>query len=205
MSTTLFLIRHGQTASNLDGYYMGWDDVQLNEVGYTQADQLAKRLASYPIAVCYSSPLKRALTTAKIVSHPHGIAPLPMPQLMEMNYGIWQGLKKDEVKQKFPNPWRKSMKFDPDWAYPGGESYRDVFERSIKVYVEIVAREEGKLIAVVSHQTLLKAVIMHILGATYQILPRIEFGNTSLTIVEIINHEPRLVTMNDMSHIEHFN
>ncbi len=202
MTTTIYLIRHGQTASNATGFYMGREDVELNEVGLAQAEKLAARLASYPLNSIYASPLKRAFNTAEIVARPHSISVKPMPNLMEMNYGDWQGLHRNEIKQRYPELWRKSVDFEPDMCYPNGESYREVMERSLAAFNEITEKEKDKLTAVVSHQGFLRVMVMHILGATYKMCPKIEFGNTSLSVVKITDGRPRLVTLNDMSHLE---
>ena len=73
MTTTILLVRHGQTESNITGFYMGWSGEDLNDVGYDQAHSLSSRLANLPIASVYTSPLKRAYTTAAILAQPHGL------------------------------------------------------------------------------------------------------------------------------------
>ena len=72
MTTTILLVRHGQTNSNITGYYMGWSDEDLNNVGYTQVRRLSSRLASLSIASVYTSPLRRAYATAEIFAETKG-------------------------------------------------------------------------------------------------------------------------------------
>ena len=64
MTTTVLLVRHGQTESNVKGFFMGWSNEDLNETGYAQARRLSSRLASLPIDSVYTSPLKRTCSTA---------------------------------------------------------------------------------------------------------------------------------------------
>ena len=71
MATTILLVRHEQTESNVTGFYMGWSDEDLNDVGYAQARSLSTRLANLPIASVYTSPLQRTYTTAAIIGQPH--------------------------------------------------------------------------------------------------------------------------------------
>ena len=85
MTTTLLVIRHGQTDSNTNGHYMGWSQEDLNQQGYGQAGLLSKRLANVQIDSIYTSPLKRAQSTAQAVAGPHNIKPVPMDDLIEIN------------------------------------------------------------------------------------------------------------------------
>ncbi len=202
VTTTLVLIRHGQTASNVEGYFMGWSDIPLNETGRMQAKKLAERLKDQRIDVLYSSPLMRAFETAEMVAKEHGLTPKPLPELKEMNYGDWQGLKRADIRQKYPELWKKLLQFDPDMCFPGGESYRELIERSIRAYDIIVKAEEGKIIAAVSHQGFLRPLVMHVLGAHHSVCPKIEFGNTSVSVVKITDGNARLVSLNDMCHLE---
>ena len=71
MATEVFLVRHGQTNANVDEYFMGWSDEDLNEFGYHQAYCLSSRLAGLAIAAVYTSPLRRAHMTATIIAEPH--------------------------------------------------------------------------------------------------------------------------------------
>ena len=61
MSTTVLLVRHGQTKSNITGYFMGWSNEDISDLGYAQVRSLSSRLAKFPIATIYTSPLKRAM------------------------------------------------------------------------------------------------------------------------------------------------
>ena len=95
MTTTLFLVRHGQTESNITGYYMGWSDEDLNETGYAQVRSLASRLAGSSITSVYTSPLTRTYTTAEIIAEPHNLKPRVLESVIELNIGDWQGLHMD--------------------------------------------------------------------------------------------------------------
>jgi len=100
MATVVFLARHGQTKSNVDGFYMGWSSEDLDEVGYTQAKELSSRLAHLPIVSVYASPLQRAQTTASIIAEPHGLQLKPVDDFIEIRLGEWQGLHIDKIKRR---------------------------------------------------------------------------------------------------------
>lgn len=102
MTTTVLLVRHGQTDSNITGFYMGRSGEDLAEEGYTQARRLSFRLASLPITSVYTSPLRRAYATAVILAEPHSLEPRVMDDLIEIQLGDWEGLHIDEIKLGWP-------------------------------------------------------------------------------------------------------
>lgn len=126
LATTVLLVRHGQTTSNTTGFYMGWPDEDLNEVGYTQSRCLSSRLARLPIASVYTSPLRRAYTTAVILAEPYGLEPKVLDELTEIQLGEWQGLHVDEIKLRWPEIWRQSRIDPSELTMPNSESFRQV-------------------------------------------------------------------------------
>jgi len=200
-TTTVYLIRHGQTRSNVTGYLMGWTDEGLDDVGYAQANSLAARIASLPITAVYVSPLRRAIETAATTAKPHGLEPRVYPDLVEINYGDWQGLHRKQVRQEWPELWQKLRIYSPDVVIPNGESLEQVNRRTIRAFNTIIASEPGGQVAIVTHQGILKAMVAYILNAPNIVCSRFELGNASLSLVRITDGTPRLITLNDMSHI----
>jgi broad specificity phosphatase PhoE len=144
MTTTVLLVLHGQTRSNVTGYYMGWSEEDLDEVGYFQARKLASRLADVPIASVYTSPLKRAYTTASLIAEPHKLEVKPLDDLIEIKLGDWQGLHESEIARKWPEMWRQSQIDPSGLAFPNGESFGQVAERAVRAFEMAVAANQGK-------------------------------------------------------------
>jgi broad specificity phosphatase PhoE len=144
MTGRLHLVRHGRTAGNTVRY-VGWGDEPLDDVGRDQARALAERLAAEPIDVVYSSPLSRALDTARPIAEAHG-APLHVrDELKEIDYGEYQDILKAERKLKLKRNHRVER-------MPGGESLRDVFDRVAVVRAELEAElRASRDVAVVAH------------------------------------------------------
>ncbi|MFH1639138.1 MAG: histidine phosphatase family protein [Chloroflexota bacterium] len=202
MTTTIYLIRHGQTQSNVDGYHMGWSDEDLNATGYAQAGILAGRLAEVPFASVYTSSSKRAFTTAAIIARPHGIAPKPMTEFREINYGDWAGQKRNEMREKYPDIAHR-LRVDPlDVVIPGGESFKQVAERAMRGFDAIIAAEKDRCVAIVSHSVPLKILVANILGVPHSMWERFGMGNTSISTVQISDGIPRLLNLNDMTHLD---
>ena len=201
MTTTVLLVRHGQTKSNVTGYYMGWSNEDLSEIGYTQVRSLSSRLASLPIASVYSSPLQRTRATATILAKPHGLEVETPDGLIEIQLGDWQGLHIDEVKQRWPELWQQSRTDPSEITMPNGESFQQVTERAIRGFDKIVAANQGKQVIIVSHEIVVKVLVAYALGVSNSIYRRFEINNASLSAIRVIDGKARLSTLNDTSHL----
>ncbi len=202
MTTTVLLVRHGQTRSNVTGFYMGWSNEDLDEVGYDQARKLSARLAGLPIASVYNSPLKRAHTTASIIAKPHGLEVEPLEDLIEIKLGDWEGLHESEIARRWPELWQQS-EIDPSgMAMPHGESFSQVAERAVRAFESVVAANGEKRVAIVTHEIVVKILVAHVMGVTYSIYRRIKIDNASLSVVRIAGGSRQLITLNDTSHYE---
>lgn len=202
MNTTILLIRHGQTEWNANGRWQGHADIPLNDTGIAQAEALARRLATWPIQTLYSSDLKRAAKTAEILSSSLKLPPIIDPLWRERHVGAFEGLTGLEAREKFPDVWLdidRSGVVDP----PNGETTQALHERMARAYEQTVVRHSGEMVAVVSHGGTIHALAAHILGIPWHQESRVSFrGNTGLSIVEVNHRGPRLVLLNDTSHLE---
>jgi len=202
MTTTVLLVRHGQTRSNVAGYYMGWSEEDLNEVGYIQARKLASRLADLPIASIYTSPLRRAHTTASLIAEPHGLKVKPLDDLIEIKLGDWQGLHEGEIAGRWPELWKQSQIDPSGMAMPNGESFSQVAERAIRAFETVVTANRDKHTVIVTHDIVVRILAAYVMGVTYSIYRRIKIDNASLSVVWISDSSKRLITLNDTAHFE---
>jgi len=181
---------------------MGWSDEDLDESGYIQARSLASRLADLSISRIYTSPLKRAYNTASVLAAPHGLEPELLDDLKEIQIGDWQGLHRDEIKQRWPELWR-DWRVDPSiLTLPNGESLNDVRERIVNAFNRIVSSSEGNQVIIVSHGAAIKAFVAYILGVSNKIYNSFDISNASLSVIQVIGGNLRLVMLNDTSHLE---
>ncbi|MBU2536067.1 MAG: histidine phosphatase family protein [Chloroflexota bacterium] len=202
MSTTVLLVRHGQTESNITGYFMGWSNEDISELGYAQAHSISSRLAKFPIASIYTSPLKRTMNTARILAKPHKLEPEVMDDLIEIGLGDWQGLHRDEISQKWPEIWKQSRIDPSDIALPNGESFQQVTERAVRAFNRIVADNTDRQALAVTHDVVIRVLVAHVLGASNSIYRRLEINNASLSIIRAEDDRIRLVTLNDTAHLD---
>ena len=202
MTATVLLVRHGQTKSNTTGFFMGRSDEDLNDVGYAQVQALSSRLANLPISSIYTSPLRRAYNTATILAKPHNLDLKVTDDLIEIQSGDWQGLYIDEIKQRWPELWQQARTDVSNVTMPNGESFSQVTERAVKAFNTIVANNPVNQVVIVTHEVVIKVIVVHVLGATNSIYRRFEVGNASLSTIQITDGNTRLVTLNDVSHLE---
>jgi len=200
--TTVLIVRHGQTASNVSGRYMGWIDEDLSDEGVWQAEQLSHRLAGWSITSVYSSPLRRANRTAEIIAAPHSIPVSIVDGLGEIRVGAWEGKFGKELEAEFPDLWRL-WKTDPSTVrMPGGESLSQVRERAIASLEDIVEANRGHQVLMVTHDVVVRLLVAYCLGASSSIYRRLDAGNASLTIIQVGDGWLRLRLMNDRGHLE---
>jgi len=202
MTTTVLLVRHGQTNSNVSGFYMGWSDEDLDEAGHTQARRLSSRLSGWPIASVYTSPLRRAYTTAAILAEPHLLELNVLDDLIELGLGDWQGLHMDEIKRRWPDVWQQSRIDPSEVTMPNGESFRQVTERAVRVFESVVGSNPGKQVVIVTHEVVVKVIVAHVLGVSNSMYRRFEVNNASLSVIRVANGNSRLITLNDTSHVD---
>lgn len=161
--TTIMLMRHGDTAWNVERIFRGRVDVELSEIGIKQATLLARYLSGSPIEAIYSSPLKRALKTAEIVAVPHHMSVTLSEQLIDFDYGDWQGLPEDAVKERYRTLYTEWLKNPHLARIPGGESLDDVSRRALCLLNWVVPRHQGVVI-LVSHRVVHKVLVCALLG-----------------------------------------
>ena len=165
----IYLIRHGQTVWNADERMQGQLDSPLTTLGINQAQNIGKFLKSQIKDVgslrVISSPLGRALKTAGIICNELGIDSGTIIQdaiLMEANHGIWSGLTKSNVKQKFPKEWSERKNNHWSYRFPEGESYADLSKRAAEWCKK--ASDFGGTTLAVTHEMMSRSIRGHYLG-----------------------------------------
>jgi probable phosphoglycerate mutase len=152
-TTTLCLIRHGETAWNAERRLQGHTDIPLNAKGAVQARQMAQALKNIKLSfdVLYTSDLKRAADTANAVVELFGVEPQVDSALRERHFGALQGLSIGEAPLLQPEVWQAHITRDLEHDLGGGESIQQFALRVHNVLNKIRERHAGKTILLVSH------------------------------------------------------
>jgi ribonuclease H / adenosylcobalamin/alpha-ribazole phosphatase len=174
-ATRLILVRHGETALTKQGRYSGRGDVPLSDEGQAQAMAAGGRVAgiSRDITAIVSSPLGRCVRTAELISAEVGGVPVTVvDDLIECDFGDWEGLTFAEVQERWPHQMRAWLG-STSVAPPEGESFQAVAKRVRGAMATILKTYAGGVIVVVSHVTPIKLILRDALAASDAFLHRL--------------------------------
>ena len=200
-ATTMLLLRHGETALSVERRFAGRCDAPLTDTGRRQAGAAAARLAARGgIDVIVSSPLQRARRTAEAVAEATGAALKVDDDLVETDFGDWEGLTFAEASARWPDEisaWLAS----PDMAPPRGESLATVARRVLSALDRLLAAHETGTIVLVSHVTPIKTLACRAMLAPPATMFRIHLDVASLCEIHWFADGPALVrSLNDTAH-----
>ena len=180
---TLILIRHGQSTWNAENRFTGWVDVPLSEKGRAEARQAGERLAAAGLRVdqAFTSELRRAIDTGRIVLDALGQEDLAQVEAWELNerfYGGLTGRNKDQARAEFGadqvHRWRRGYDIRP----PAGESLKDTGERALPYFrAEVVPAAQGDAVVMVAaHGNSLRAICKELDGLSDEEIPDLEIA-----------------------------
>ncbi len=155
----IHLARHGQTAYNAEGRFQGHLPVPLDDTGREQARQLAETVADVEVRTLVCSPLARARETADIVAARIGIEPEEDARFAETDTGEWTGRSFAEVKAEDPEGFRRFQVSDPQFRYPGGESFAEQSDRVQDGLRDLRARPDALPALVVCHRGVIRLAL----------------------------------------------
>jgi broad specificity phosphatase PhoE len=203
--TRIILVRHGQTAWNIGSgageRFRGQVDLPLDNTGQAQARALAERLADHPLVAIYSSPLKRAVETARPIAQQLGLPVQPLAGIMDINYGNWQGLSPAEVAMAYPDLYPRWLEIPHRVKFPNGESLRQVRLRGMVALKEVCTRHETEVILLVAHQVVNKVLVCAMLGLGNSHFWRIRQDNACINVFEHQDGVFTAVRINDTCHL----
>jgi 2,3-bisphosphoglycerate-dependent phosphoglycerate mutase len=198
----LLLVRHGQSTWNREHRIQGQLDPPLSDEGRRQAELVGQRLAGRRLAGLYSSDLKRAFQTSEAVQSMTGLNPEPMAGLREIYLGEWEGLRTEELAERFPGAWARWNE-EPDWdLVPGGEGAA-LFETRVAAALDaIFARHHHGDVVVVTHGGVIQIALHRIIGRASRGLFPFKIQNASISVIEKRDHRLIIGGVNDTSHLD---
>ena len=196
--TRILLVRHAENNYTRTGKLAGWiKGVHLNEVGRLQATKLADALAIYPIKYIYSSPLVRALETARPIADVHKLNVSKCSQIGEVRYGQWQGKSLRVLRRR--KLWNQIQNVPSLSRFPDGESIRSSQMRAINAVETIVGRHPKSCVALVSHADIIKMIVAHYMGLTLDLYQRIVVDTASISELYIANDVVKVIRINQVT------
>ncbi|MFF5071744.1 bifunctional RNase H/acid phosphatase [Micromonospora olivasterospora] len=185
-ATRLILVRHGETEFTAQRRYSGRGDVPLSARGRAQARATAARVAALApaVAAVVSSPLSRCTATAEAIAGALGGIPVRrMDDLIECDFGAWEGRTFAEVREGWPgelDAWLASTRVAP----PDGESFTEVGARAARAADALLRAYPGETVVVVSHVSPIKLVLRDALAAGDAFLHRLYLDAAGISVVD---------------------
>lgn len=177
---TVYLIRHGETQANREGVFRGRGEVPLSPAGLEQSGELRAYFSGLKIERVFSSPLKRAVETA-VICFPGWV--IEMQELLNnIDLGNWTGRGKKEIAREEPRLWRRWLEEPERMSFPGGESLAAMKART-RAFCRLLAAAGEERIAVVSHRSVLKALLAEALGLEEKWFWKFHLDNASVSVL----------------------
>ena len=202
MLTTVYLVRHGQTAWNKEEIFRGRTDLPLDETGLVQAESVGKYFEGTEIHVIYSSPLARARQTAEKIARIHNLEIQPLDGIIDMSFGHWEGHPHQEIQKMDPETYKLWRKEPHRVTLPGGESLDQVRIRAMAALEQVIERYPGKTAVLVSHRVINKVLLCAVLGLDNSHFWQIKQDTTAINRIDYTKGLCILSLMNETCHLK---
>ena len=216
MSVRLILVRHGLSSFNEKGLIQGrTDDSYLTNKGYEQALKSGEALSGINFDKIYSSPLARAVETAKAIKKnlkgENNI--IYDKNLLEVNLSSWSGLTINQIKNKYPekyhlwknDPENLKLESNDNLTYQPIKELYDQANEFIKNILELHSEKNELNILVIGHNAILRCLILSLIGRPKKGFRKIRLDNASFSILNILkqkdSYKTQVECLNQTSHL----
>ena len=186
-TTPIYILRHGQTPSNLRRRYAGRGVESLTAVGCRESDRAAQYLRGAGIAAVWTSGIARARETATILSSALEIPLRDESRLDEMLLGPWEGLTEDEVAQQYPCEFKVWNERPDLLRLPGRETLEELASRVAPVLND--AASQTKPVLLVTHVAIIRVLTLSVLGHALSGYKRLAVPNVSCMRIDVETRE----------------
>ncbi len=200
--TTVYLIRHGQTAWNKEEIFRGRADASLNFIGLREAELVGEYLKGMDIHAIYSSPLSRARETARRIAQIFNLKVQLLAGIIDMSFGKWEGRPLKEVQisdREIYQQWKEKPHLV---RIPEGESLDEVRGRAMAALDELVQYHHGKNLVLVSHRVINKVIICGILGIDNSHFWQIGQDTAAINLIQFQEGKYVLSLLNETCHLK---
>jgi len=200
----IYLVRHAQTEWDEDRRLQGWRDSPLTLWGREDAKYLANELRNVEFSQIYSSPLGRALETAKYLKMGRELEVIEFPAFKEMHLGAWEGMVDREVMEKYPEDYFNFMNRPNIFKAQGGEDFEELRQRVNQGLEELISISEGEKLIVVTHPFVIRTILSIVHDYPVDDFWNIPFlKSTSLSVLRVDDEgKMEVIVENDISHLD---
>jgi alpha-ribazole phosphatase len=198
----LYMVRHGQTPASRENRFSGSSDPALTEVGEAMAEAFGRAYASVKWDAIYCSPMLRTRQTVEPLCRLTGVEATLEDGLREIAYGEWEGLRQDEVKQRWPEDFEYWAADVASRGTPGGETAFHVAARAMRVVERVRSRHDEGNVLLVSHKATLRVITCGLLGLDVRLFrERIAQPVAAVTMFALKPKNAQLCFLGDRSHL----
>ena len=195
------MIRHGETEWNVSMRLQGKRNSNLTPLGLKQVELVAKALSKRSFDLLISSDQGRAVKTAEAINNYHNLNITLSEKLRERNFGIMEGLTREEIAIKFPEVHEGYMKRKSEFQIPEGESLVQFFSRITGELTNIVNNYEGKNILIITHGGVLDCTMRMVFSYSLDVSRNFSIFNAAINTFSIKNNKWNL---EEWGNIDHF-
>ena len=204
MTTKIYLIRHAEAEGNRYRIAHGQYNSTVTPRGYRQLTALRRRFFDVPVDAVYGSDLLRTQTTASALYVPKGLPFRPMPDLREVNLGIWEEQTWAQIQRLDPQMLLDFNQRPHLWHVEGAEDFAAVRERTLRGVRQMIRENPGGTVAAATHGSALRILLGTLEGMSLEEIGRRagHCDNTGVTLLEAEDEEDiRIVFQGDISHL----
>jgi len=201
METRLIIVRHGETKWNKEKRAMGQTDIPLSREGIKQAEKVALRLKNKKIDLIVTSKLIRAIKTAEIINKYHNLKIEKYKDFNERVFGTFEGMLRKEIYKKYPKFYDKKEEDYYHMKFPKGENLAELEKRAIKKLKEVLKKNKGKTILLVTHGGVKMVIMVNFFKKDINDIRKKYINPTSFTEILFRNSKPKLIRYNCTKHL----
>ena len=199
-STTLIVIRHGETTWGAEGRYAGREDVELTDRGRDQAAAVAERVAPLHPDVVLSSPLRRCRDTATAIAG-GALEVRVRNELSDGTLGEWTGYTAGQISARWPTEFA-AWRSDADAKPPGGESFTEIRTRVSRLLTDVLAEHPSRVVVLVTHAATTKMLLAQALDVPSEVAYRLQIENASFSVFTVdATGATTVLTVNETGHL----
>jgi len=184
------LVRHGQSEYNAKGWWTGWDNPSLTDLGKEEAKQAGERLKDIKFNEAYVSALARAQQTLTIILQTIGQPTIPITinaALNERNYGDFTKKNKWDIQKEVGDETFQKIRRSWDFPLPNGETLKDVYEREVPYFEKDILPKikNGENIIIASSGNSLRALVKYLENVSESDIPMLEIATGEVYVYQL--------------------
>ena len=186
--TSIYLVRHGITQANKENRFAGRTDEELHAEGKDQIVHVAEKLKNKGVSSVYSGPSKRTVQSAEILGSILNIPFSSIDELNEIDIAHWDGLTKDEIRQKYGDQYPTWLNSPQTFSQSGCETLKQVQGRAVRAVSYLLAQNNSGNMLLVSHLIVLRCLVLYYQGLEIKDFRSIKIDNGSILQVSEVEN-----------------